>query len=223
MKVYIGPYPTTRIMSYNLYRKYMEWKHDNYFYSIDEKDETKFDRFVETITDMIDKTLLVPVNWLLAKRNRKIKVRIDNYDIWNADYTIALVVLPMLKLLKEKKHGSPLVDDEDVPEHLRSTAAPEKENEWDTDTLWESRWNWVLDEMIHTFECSANPDWEDQFYSGEHDIRWVDVEIDGKKKKQMTTGPNDTFKVDREGMKKAWERRNNGLRLFGKYYHGLWD
>ena len=141
MKVYIGPYPTTRIMSYNLYRKYMEWKHDNYFYSIDEKDETKFDRFVETITDMIDKTLLVPVNWLLAKRNRKIKVRIDNYDIWNADYTIALVVLPMLKLLKEKKHGSPLVDDEDVPEHLRSTAAPAKENEWDTDALWESRWN----------------------------------------------------------------------------------
>lgn len=90
MKVYIGPYPKTHIMSYNLYRKYMEWKHDNYFYSIDEKDETKFDRFLETITDMIDSTILVPVNWLLAKRNRKIKIHIDNYDIWNADYTIAL-------------------------------------------------------------------------------------------------------------------------------------
>ena len=227
MKAYIGPYPTTHILSYNLYRKYMEWKHGTYFYSIEEENETKFDRFVETITDMIDSTILVPINKLLEKRKRKIKIRIDDYDIWNADYTISLVVLPMLKLLKEQKHGSPSVDDEDVPEHLRTTAAtPLTEEEKDTghtDDLWEARWNWVLDEMIHTFECTANPDWEDQFYSGEHDIKWVDVEFEGKKMKQMTHGPNHTFKADYDAMKKAWERRKNGLRLFGKYYHALWD
>jgi acetylornithine/succinyldiaminopimelate/putrescine aminotransferase len=39
----------------------------------------------------------------------------------------------MLKQLQETKHGAPLVDDEDVPEHLRSTTAPPRENEWDVD------------------------------------------------------------------------------------------
>ena len=216
MKVYIGPYKTW-IGPFQIAEKILFWmdKNDDRVYN--------FGKWLATNRKGNDTLLYRFCTWIDSKKERKIKIRIDPYDIWNADYTIALVVLPMLKLLKEQKHGSPHVDDEDVPEHLRSTAAPAKENEWDTDALWESRWNWVLDEMIHTFECSANPDWEDQFYSGEHDIRWVDVEIDGKKKKQMTTGPNDTFTVDREGMKKAWERRHNGLRLFSKYYHGLWD
>jgi len=40
---------------------------------------------------------------------------------------------------------------------------------------------------------------------------------------EMKRGPNDTWKVDHEAMKAAWDRRKNGLRLFGKYYHGLWD
>jgi hypothetical protein len=36
-------------------------------------------------------------------------------------------------------------------------------------------------------------------------------------------GPNDTFKVDREGMTKHQDRIDNGLRLFGKYFSGLWN
>jgi hypothetical protein len=39
----------------------------------------------------------------------------------------------------------------------------------------------------------------------------------------MEKGPNDTFKVDHNGMNKHNERINNGLRLFGKYYRNLWD
>lgn len=227
MKAYIGPYPKTRVVSHSLYRKYMSWKHKKYYFSIDEADETKFDRALEKVADFIDDTVLVPVNWLLAKRSRKIKIRIDNYDVWNADYTIALIVLPMLKMLKESKHGSPCVDDEDVPEHLRTTAATtltqDEKDTGHTDDLWEDRWDYVLNEMIHTFECTANNDWEDQFYSGEHDLVWEDVEVDGKKFKQMNKGPKDTFKVDHDSMKVAWDRRKEGLRLFGKYYHALWD
>jgi hypothetical protein len=49
------------------------------------------------------------------------------------DHTLSHIVLPMLKQLKKDKHGSPLVDDEDVPEELRSTSAPAKENDWDID------------------------------------------------------------------------------------------
>ncbi len=43
------------------------------------------------------------------------------------DYTLSHIVVPMLKQLKETKHGAPFVDDEDVPEELKSTSAPPKE------------------------------------------------------------------------------------------------
>ena len=36
-------------------------------------------------------------------------------------------------------------------------------------------------------------------------------------------GPNDTYKMDTEGLNKHRARMDNGLRLFGKYYSGLWD
>ena len=39
----------------------------------------------------------------------------------------------------------------------------------------------------------------------------------------MEDGPNHTWKCDYDGMNKVNERINNGLRLFGKYYRGLWD
>lgn len=54
-----------------------------------------------------------------ARRKRTVKVVVHDYDVWGMDNTIALIVLPLLKRLKEKKQGSPHVDDEDVPERLR--------------------------------------------------------------------------------------------------------
>ena len=50
-----------------------------------------------------------------------VEVHIDRWDTWSMDYTLAHIVLPMLRQLKETKHGSPEVDDADVPEELRST------------------------------------------------------------------------------------------------------
>jgi hypothetical protein len=135
-------------------------------------------------------------------------------------HTLALIILPMLIQLKENKHGAPYVDDEDVPEELRSTSAPSKENEWDTDDNHFKRWDWVLNEMIYAFDCEANEDWENQFYSGKHDIEWIKR---GAGMSEMTKGPKDTFKIDREAMDKAQKRCDNGRMLFAKYYNALWD
>jgi len=157
-------------------------------------------------------------------------VKIDRWDTWGMDTTLAHIVLPMLRQLKRDKHGAPLVDDEDVPEHLRSTAAAPKENEWDTDSNHFLRWDWVMDEMIFAFECKLDDSWEDQFRSGEHDIVWIPVDAKGNevpkgehKYTEMRRGPNDTYKCDYEGMKVVQQRISNGFRLFGKYYEGLWD
>lgn len=157
-------------------------------------------------------------------------VKIDRYDTWSMDHTLAHIVLPMLRQLKETKHGAPFVDDEDVPEHLRSTAAPAKENEYDTDANHFLRWDWVMGEMIFAFECKVDDSWEDQFRSGEIDFVSVPVDIDGNvvpkgehTHYRMDRGPKDTYQCDYEGMKLVQQRISNGFRLFGKYYEGLWD
>lgn len=157
-------------------------------------------------------------------------VKIDRYDTWNMDHTLGLIALPMLKQLQATKHGSPFVDDEDVPEELKSTSAPAKENKWDTDENHFKRWDYALGEMIFAFEHKLNCDWEDAYRSGDHDITWIPVDNDGKEVPkgeheyyQMGKGPKDTYVCDYDGMKIVEARIANGFRLFGKYYQSLWD
>ena len=157
-------------------------------------------------------------------------VKIDYWDTWSMDHTLSYIVLPMLKQLKATKHGAPFVDDEDVPEHLRSTAAPPKKNDWDTDDNHFLRWDWALDEMIFAFEHKVDDSWEDAFREGEIDWISVPVDKDGNEVPRgehryfkMKDGPKHTYKCDYEGMEKVQQRMKNGFRLFGKYYEALWD
>lgn len=162
--------------------------------------------------------------WIDSRKKRKISVHIDRWDTWNMETTLGYIIRPMLKQLKATKHGAPWVDDEDVPEHLRSTAAPPKENEYDTDANHFKRWDWVLDEMILAFESldgGENQDWEDQFTTGEYDFRFKKTNEDGTS--EMVRGPNHTAETNWAGRKAYGERIQNGFRLFGKYYMHLWD
>jgi hypothetical protein len=158
--------------------------------------------------------------WIDKKKNRKIKVHIDRWDTWSMDDTLAHIILPMLKQLNATKHGAPYVDDEDVPEHLRSTAAPPKENDYDTDDNHFKRWDWVLGEMIFAFENKIDDSWEDQFRTGEYEFAFRKLE---NGMSELVRGDDDTSKTDWEGRKKYAERIDNGFRLFGKYYQSLWD
>ena len=188
--------------------------------------------WVEKWTDRLE-PISKGIMWVLDRVHPKIEyVKIDRWDTWSMDHTLAPIILPMLKQLQKTKHGSPSVDDEDVPEGLglRSTEAPAKENEWDTDENWFKRWDWVLDEMIFAFTCKVDDSWENEFRSGEHDMLWVPVDIDGNevpkgehRSYQMKHGPNDTYQCDYEGMKVVEARIQNGFRLFGKYFSALWD
>lgn len=154
---------------------------------------------------------------------RKIDVQLDKFDTWNMDDTLAHIILPMLKQLKETKHGSHIVDDGDVPEELRTTSNTYQDHAGDQlvvkfgddkefeDKMWaqyEIRWNWVLGEMIWAFEQKTT-NWDEQFYSGDPGKGFND--------------PNSTFTCDYDGMTKHSARMRNGFRLFGKYYEGLWD
>ncbi len=179
-----------------------------------------------------------------SKKERVIKIQIDPWDTWSMDSTLAMIIVPMLKQLKKTTHGAPNTDDSDVPDFLKSSSAPKKENEYDIDKFHFKRWDWILDEMIWSF-TQLNKDWEMKYFKGKADIYFQPLDKDhkligepkkigkkktGKKEKidgvvsyGVVQGPKNTFKVDREGLKKHEDRIKNGIRLFGKYYMSLWD
>jgi len=217
MKVKIGNYPN-RLMC-KLHSNYMNKK---YGYVDWPTEHTRFELCLEWLDDRVQDFYNV-FNWLwFDRREQKIKVRIDPWDTWSIDHTLAHIVLPMLIQLKETKHGAPCVDPADVPDNLQPKKQTKKQRDnGETDSTHFERWDWVLDEMIFAFSSKLN-DWEDQFYSGKHDVYFEELN-DGSGMSELKHGPNDTFKEDREGMQAYKDRISNGFRLFGKYYEGLWD
>jgi hypothetical protein len=164
--------------------------------------------------------------WIHRKTpERKIKVRIDRYDTWSMDNTLAHIILPMLKQLKETKHGSPYVDNEDVPAHMRHTLS-KGPDDYETEDRWiHYKWEWILNEMIWTFEQELTDDWEAQFRHGEPEIDWELVsgkEGDEDAMYKMNRIDNDYW-VDYDKIREYNDRIDNGFRLFGKYYRNLWD
>ena len=163
--------------------------------------------------------------WSYSKVQRKIKVRIDPYDTWSMDNTLAIIILPMLNQIKESKHGSPYVDNEDVPAHMRHTLS-KGPDDYETDDRWiHYKWDWVLNEMIWAFETHLNEAWEDQFRHGEPKYEFIHVggEIGTDSELNEMKQRNPDYWVDIEGLKEYNNRIDNGFRLFGKYYRSLWD
>lgn len=130
-----------------------------------------------------------------VSRKRAIKVRIDNFDVWNLDHTLALIIAPALRELRDSENGAPCVDFEDVPEWLRpddiQKANEELGRDGTTDEFFHERWSWVLGEMIFAFECYRD------------DVFLTDSFIENEK----------------ENM----ERVKHGMKLFAKYYGSLWN
>ena len=162
-----------------------------------------------------------------SRKNKAETIIIDDFDVWNLDHTLALIIVPALKVLKKKKQGAPFVKNEDVPEHLRATEEELKHNDTggDTDKHYFERWDWVLDEMIWAFQQKLE-DWEEAYYSGETDTSFVKIkekDEKGEELYEMVNGLNHTFEIDTDGMKNHQDRIDNGIMLFAKYYGGLWD
>lgn len=154
---------------------------------------------------------------------RKNVVEIDDYDVWNCDYTLAQIIHPLLVKLKEKKQGAPFVEDENVPEELRSTSCAPKENEWDTDDNHFKRWDWALDEMIFAMqEIANNNENEPPYHTKTGTMEFG--EIDPKK----GTGPLifngwESTPESVAANKAYHDRVQNGCRLFGLHFRNLWS
>ena len=215
MKVYKSNYRNHWISPYIILEKIFFWREIDYGEPLIEKWANRLEPFSKAYQTVMD--LIHP---------RIDYVKIDRYDTWSMDHTLADIILPMLKQLQKDKHGAPHVDDEDVPEELKSTSAPPKENEYDTDANHFARWDYVLNQMIFAFEHKVDDTWEEKFRSGEIDKKTVACQWDENGKAKMyewIDGPNHTYKCDYEGIAEVQKRITNGFRLFGKYYENLWD
>lgn len=209
MKIYFSNYRSHWLSPYTILEKVFFWREIDY-------DEPLIDK----LSDFLNPMCVAWSKFLDFVHPQVNYVKIDKYDTWNMDTTLSKIIEPMLKQLQATKHGAPFTEDEDAPEELRSTSAPAKENEWDTDGNHFKRWDWIMNEMIWAFE-QKNTDWEEQYRSGEIDIIWKKDEKTGLS--QMLTGPKDTYKCDYDAIRIHQARIDNGIRLFGKYYNGLWD
>jgi len=206
MKVKIGKYPNRLIC--RIHTRYMDWKYGCVRWPVE---LTRFERFLEQLEDAVQTVYNLVNIPFLDEREQSVKVKIDSWDTWSMDHTLAHIVLPMLVQLKQTKHGAPNVDPEDVPEELRPDGEWKKAYEGDgtTDENFFKRWDWILDEMIWAFNQKCRDDWESDYYRYEPDT-------------------DEQF-----GLKLVWsddanrqahqERMSNGFRLFGKYYEALWD
>lgn len=227
---FIGPYQIADMVFFWT-EKYPE--NDKLENRWDYKLRDKFGDWLANDVNGNDSLLAKLCLYVYNKRERKIRVHIDDYDVWNMYHTLSIIILPMLKKLKECKHGSGMIDPKDVPEHLRF----DEHTEWNDNLCFDFyhettpeqpvsdihiRYEWVLDEMIWTFEQLCDENCEDKFWleRGEIDLEKY-PEDDGKtlvpirwKKKSV---------IDYEGLKTHQDRIQNGLRLFGVYYQTLWD
>jgi len=168
MKVVIGKY-TTWIGPYQIADLLCWWVKkvpDEYGMKAKPDWVHNFGTWLASNKDGTDSKLNTFCNWVESKRHRQIYVRIDKWDTWGMDHTLAQIILPMLLQLKASKHGAPNTEDVDVPKHLWSTNAEPKENEYDTDSNHFLRWDYILDEMIFAFESKRDGTWQDKYSTG---------------------------------------------------------
>lgn len=169
-----------------------------------------------------DTPLLEVCEWIHARRKRTVKIKIDDYDVWGMDHTLAMIVVPLLQRLKEKKQGAPHVDDDDVPEHLRSASTPpptpEEINFGSPDANWFSRWDWILDEIIWSFEQILDEEESEMKFSKDKDPSKPSDEPGLSFRESM-----ERIDFDHEAYKAHHDRIQNGMCLFGKYLRGMWD
>ena len=206
MKIYLSNYRDHWISPYTIAEKLCFWRE----ISFSEPWVRRFATTLEPVCLAINKTLDV----VHPKINY---IKIDRWDTWNMDDTLAKIIHPMLLQLKQDKHGCPVVDLEDVPKRLHPSKKYKAMPPHDAfdDPNFQKRWDYVLDEMIWTFDQIRLGGNDEQFY-----IDYGKMDLDFEKDVMVWTKKP---KINRKGLLAHHDRIKNGTRLFGKYYSCLWD
>ena len=151
---------------------------------------------------------------------RKVKITVHRYDAWNADHTLSLLILPVLKELRDQKIGVPgmMFDENEIKEKYGVESELDLSKE-DQEKYWNesvAKWKLILDKIIWSHEQVIRDD--DDF---------SDFHIEGKFEESelwKDLGLGDKQPVVNWEAREAYEEHiREGLRLFGEYYQALWS
>ena len=126
---------------------------------------------------------------------RKVKVKINGFDTWNLDMTLAMVIHPALVKFRENLNSYPsdFAETSDFPEgEYPSTCRGGGIRAWEI----------ILDHIIWAFNEIIQDDYTNKFYNertGPDDNDWTLKTLEHEKKIQA------------------------GLDYFGHYYRSLWN
>lgn len=167
------------------------------------------------------------------RNGQKIDVRIDYWDTFGLDHTLAHIILPALIQLRASKHGIPCEFGDVGGEQYGSQSSFDFYQETYNEAFSEGakRWDVIMDKMIWSFQQIAVCDYDDQYHHGKPRYSWKKT---GEKILNPLTGNmEETSQMIDENPGEHWfdadgqmlheERIQEGLDLFGKYYRNLWD
>lgn len=169
------------------------------------------------------------VNISPYKKNgfQKVEVDIQRHDILSMDYTLALIILPMLLYFKEQRTGVP---GQLYSEHYGNQYEFSFVDENLAENYRAKKWEDILDKMIWSFQQIIEDATTSKYSHGTFDFKF-------KKSKKKFTNPvtgkqetvyvleeneNNTYWFDDVGYDLHNKRIQEGLKLFGEYYSSLW-
>lgn len=169
----------------------------------------------------------------INRKSSKIKVKIDPWDTWSLDTTLAPIIFSALLQLKNNKLG--------VPTEFADVGGDGSSRQYAFDFYDESysdafdvglsKWKEALDKMIWAFYQVAFDNYSSKYHHGEMEIDWKELDEttynpftkkNEKLYEMVDMNPGDHW-YDQVGQELHEKRIQEGLELFGKYYRALWD
>ena len=102
MKVYINKYRRHWLSPYTICEKICFWREIEYE-----------EPWVEAVNKVLEPIMTKIMNIMDVIHPKIDYVKIDHWDTWSMDHTLSYIILPMLKQLRNTKHGYPVVDEDD--------------------------------------------------------------------------------------------------------------
>jgi hypothetical protein len=102
----------------------------------------------------------------------KPEIKVDNFDAWNCDFTIGVVIHAVMKEYLRQDCGHGRMDIEDAPGHFHDKLKEEAGNSGVNGYCLEA-WNWMIGEIIWATDMAARE--EESFAPGREssDAMWV--------------------------------------------------
>ena len=132
------------------------------------------------------------------RKNRAFHIRIDDYDVWNLDDTLAHIIHPALIRLRETKQGYPELWEDGMEPKFSNQLAFDFVDFDEQDKYLEKKWNNVMSTMIRAFGLIIH-------------------------REAHEDAANKSDKGYLKYMLEYYKAVDKGLTLFARHYHALWD